>query len=341
LGNGLDSTKKKINREAAKNKGDKDATNVFSIGTGECYAAEAIEELLNIDLKPVHINKVLKLLQNAVNTKNFSMFPLPEEVLKQIKALDNEEDPTESIKSSVKKDLRDLKNMLKQEEIIGAAGPYFDGMFGGKSCIGTKEKIITSHSDIFNKDEGKYTHNKQYKKTTYPCHIHICLLQEARPGVQIPVLDKCIYISWGAWGDWSSCDKKCDEEGKRTRTRKCMATCTNTPAEDDSMCPPYLNEHDPNSPGVTTTETTSCTPCPPEVYGEWSQWSEWKHNNVPICNKDPANPIKHKKYRTRTCQTSGEQKSCRPNRHGKTTGEEVDELHEADLPPCKPGVYDA
>merc|ERR1711915_953740 len=334
----LEGQKKKINKVAKKNFVITDEK--FSIKAGECYAAEVIKELLDQQFEPEHINLVLKLLEKAVNTKDFSMFPLPEEIHFKLKFSDNEEENEESIVDYIQQDLRTLKKMIRQKEVIEVTGQSFDGMFGGKSCIGNDGKIITSHPDIFNKEEGKYTYNKEFKQTTYPCHIHICYLQEGQPTKRGHVDTKCIYTSWGQWGEWGTCNKKCDEEGKRTRTRKCMETCTDKPAEDDSMCPPHLNAHDPNSPGISNTETTNCTPCPPEVYGEWSQWSSWTHDNVPVCNKDPAHPIQFRKYRTRTCQTNEEKNSCRPNRHGKTTGEEGDELPGANIPDCKPGVYD-
>merc|ERR1711915_218906 len=334
----LEGQKKKINKVAKKNFVITDEK--FSIKAGECYAAEVIKELLDQQFEPEHINLVLKLLEKAVNTKDFSMFPLPEEIHFKLKFSDNEEENEESIVDYIQQDLRTLKKMIRQKEVIEVTGQSFDGMFGGKSRIGNDGKIITSHPDIFNKEEGKYTYNKEFKQTTYPCHIHICYLQEGQPTKRGHVDTKCIYTSWGQWGEWGTCNKKCDEEGKRTRTRKCMETCTDKPAEDDSMCPPHLNAHDPNSPGISNTETTNCTPCPPEVYGEWSQWSSWTHDNVPVCNKDPAHPIQFRKYRTRTCQTNEEKNSCRPNRHGKTTGEEVDELPGANIPDCKPGVYD-
>merc|ERR1711915_934894 len=78
----------------------------------------------------------------------------------------------ESIVDYIQQDLRTLKKMIRQKEVIEVTGQSFDGMFGGKSCIGNDGKIITSHPTFLTKKRENIHIIKNLNKP----HIHVTFI---------------------------------------------------------------------------------------------------------------------------------------------------------------------
>lgn len=138
---------------------------------------------------------------------------------------------------------------------------------------------------------------REYMENYDECEFRPCNMLD--PETEIPgnAQKKCEYYGWSKWSDWGPCNKKCGQEGKRERKRKCVNACDNDKETTENVrerCPPFKNDIVKKE--YTDTDTTVCSPCPIEETSQWSEWGEWRVEKGPQCG-----PGKRIETRSRAC----------------------------------------
>jgi len=240
-----------------------------------------------------------------------------------------------TVSQFLSQDIKNLGSMLFTEHRILVKTPVVDGLITGEYCLDDEKRRLTS-------DPEKHKLTNQYTSSPYiiqklkMCTVDLCTVAAGGKTVTGPVLS-CIFFQWTEWGEWGQCDKKCATEGKRTRKRKCLDTCTQKDA-DMAKCTPVA---DPKR-GKTWTDshTGPCTPCPASDIGTWSQWSTWSLDiNGPKCQKYGEKPQHIKRTKSRKCLTGKFVNSCEPS---EITGlrEGMDTMTQLfPTPPCRPEYH--
>merc|ERR1719233_65834 len=222
-------------------------------------------------------------------------------------------------------DLRKIMDIMKSEYERFAKVPILDGLFGGKPCQRKlkDKKFLTIRGDEDSKFDKKKMWNGKPSdvKTIYNACDRLKLCEFTfndtvfETGLQE---DPCELHHWTDWGEWSKCDKKCEESGRQTQKRKCVNQCTKE--EGEGKC--KASEPTPTQPALTDTKKTPCTPCPDEDGAVWSLWGEWEFEiEGSYCGTG-----KKPRTRKRTCHDES-------NKNRKCKGES-EEVQEFDLPPC-------
>jgi len=102
----------------------------------------------------------------------------------------------------------------------------------------------------------------KYQFTYDECpELELCPIIFKDPIFVNPVEKRCEYYLWTRWGEWSACDKECEESGRIKRKRKCINACSKD--EGEGKCP--ASTPTPTKPALTDTDETKCTPCPAEA----------------------------------------------------------------------------
>merc|ERR1719233_571821 len=222
-------------------------------------------------------------------------------------------------------DLRKIMDIMKSEYERFAKVPILDGLFGGKPCQRKlkDKKFLTIRGDEDSKFDKKKMWNGKPSdvKTIYNAcdELKLCefTFNEVAIGIGLQE-DPCGLHHWTEWGEWSKCDKKCEESGRQTQKRKCVNQCTKE--EGKGKC--KASEPTPTQPALTDTKKTPCTPCPDQDGAEWSLWSEWAFEiEGKYCGTG-----KKPRTRKRTCHDES-------NKNRKCKGES-EQIQEFELPPC-------
>jgi len=246
------------------------------------------------------------------------------------------EDAADKVQSALKKDCKDLKDLLWEEPYEKPIHPIYDGLVGGKSCLlsGGDEagKMVTSRKDLYegNKaNQAKYTNKAKNSLWRCKCHIPLCEMEEQLQNG--PVIEpRCPYNKWTEWGPWGPCDIKCGRDGFRTSRRKCVTHCNPEEVHPDADCRPIIDEG--RNITWTSKKTEFCDPCPADEMGQWTTWTDWAMEHHPECYK--GDTVQYRKQtRTRVCKEKDGIK-CAPNAKGDREGTETEE-QTFPLPPCK------
>jgi len=216
--------------------------------------------------------------------------------------------------------------------------PLADGLAGGYDCTADEGRNFTSRSYLVEKNKDKYqSHPAYYEKIELDpeCQIPLCPLEM----VKGKALSKqpCLFYRWTEWGPWGKCSIKCGNDGTRTRSRKCINTCTDEGVE-ENKCKPIVDNGPVRKKQWTTTYTGPCTPCPPEYAGTWSLWGQWSIGKTPTCIKD-GGESSVKLVRRRKCNPGSKVKKCNPTNDSKKTEGIDEETMDMPVPSCEEG-YD-
>merc|ERR1712042_358209 len=208
----------------------------------------------------------------------------------------------EKVEVLYRKDIRNLKKLLKTETERWAEPPVIDGLYGGKACqreTPDKKKLTIrkNENEGFDKNTMENGRPREYMVTWSECELKICTpnYQEINDGGND--IKNCEYYGWSKWGDWGQCTKKCGAEGKRERKRKCVNACDDDNETTENVrerCPPFKNNIVKKE--YTDTDTTVCAPCPVEESSHWSEWGEWQVEQGPQCGSG-----KRVETRSRAC----------------------------------------
>lgn len=272
------------------------------------YGEKQIREAndFNNDLQSL----VLPSIRKLKNKQDKKFKPKPPEELPSLKKIHqgwlNDDDLYleiwEKVEVLYRKDIRNLKKLLKTETERWAEPPVIDGLYGGKACqreTPDKKKLTIrkNENEGFDKNTMENGRPREYMVTWNECELKICTpnYQEINDGGND--IKNCEYYGWSKWGDWGQCTKKCGAEGKRERKRKCVNACDDDKETTENVrerCPPFKNNIVKKE--YTDTDTTVCAPCPVEESSHWSEWGEWQVEKGPQCGSG-----KRVETRSRAC----------------------------------------
>jgi len=203
-------------------------------------------------------------------------------------------------------DMKELIRLMESEIRKYAVVPVLDGLYGGKAC--QREYYDKKYLTVRKEGDPKFDDETMtnfapydYLRTYKDCKIVICPPRVIIDPEIEPEFPPCEHYSWAAWGEWGKCNKRCGQDARRERKRKCVNLCNQK--ESEGKCEPYENKM--LNKKFTDTDVTSCTPCPIPEQSFWTQWSDWIILKGAGCGSGTR-----EKSRTRKC-VQGKDKSSK------------------------------
>jgi len=245
-----------------------------------CYHSNLYEKLYYHGFEDEAEAYAEEMNQHLENIKDVTM-PVPE-YLNEVKTLrelmkrkDEVQDIRREINSLFMDDAEKLPELIMDEGKREAIRPVLDGLFGGKPCFRQwrDKRQLTVRKD----DDPKYDSKKMWNKVPEDryldkvCGIKMCIVKHDEKGTEGAITGECKTYDWSRWGEWTQCDKECEEEGRRKKFRKCVSTCDDKEQPSEN-CKPYFSNIYNKS--FTDMDFTRCSPCPVEELSFWSEWSQ-------------------------------------------------------------------